>query len=298
MRPLFAPACTLVSILACTLVSPFAMTYAAIADDDDISTATITRSVEIPAAKDSGAKDKPVADRVIAEVASGSIELVVDAGRDTPQVEAEFTVDGSDEKDVKRRSELVRLFAERAADQTVVVQPIFPGKAMKRDSVKVRIVVPKCGEASLKSANGALTTAGTAGKLKLVTKNGAIKVSKHAGSIDASAANGAIDIDGAGAEVRASATNGAVTVTLTDDNDLPFDIESRNGSVRVEVGAGFDGVVKMHTTTGSLDLSDPARRARLTQSTEHSETVEIGAAGGQSDIRTTTGSIRLTVRAK
>jgi hypothetical protein len=279
--------------LLLALLCPLAVTFAALADDDDVGTAKITRSALI-----SAAKDMKAGDRVIAEVARGSIELVVDEGRDTPQVEAEFTVDGSDEKDVKRRSELVRLFAERAADQTVVVQPIFPGKAMKRDSVKLRIVVPKCGEASMKIANGALTTAGTAGKLKLVAKNGAIKISKHAGSIDANTTNGAIDIDGAGAEVRASATNGAVSVSLTDDNDLPFDVESSNGTVRVEVGAGFDGIVKMHTTTGSLDVSDSARRARTTQSTEHSKTVEIGAAGGQSDIRTTTGSIRLTVRGK
>jgi hypothetical protein len=279
--------------LLLALLCPFVMTFAATADDDDTSTAIITRTIEVAAAK-----DKNAADRVIAEVANGSIELIVDAGRDRPQVEAEFTIDGSDEKDVKRRSELVRLFAERAADQTVVVQPIFPGKAMKRDSVKLRIVVPKCGEASMKSANGSLMTAGTAGKLKLVAKNGAIKISKHAGSIDASATNGAIDIEGAGAEVRASATNGAVSVALADDNDLPFDVESSNGTVRVEVGAGFDGIVKMHTTTGSLDVSDSARRARTTQSTEHSKTVELGAAGGQSDIRTTTGSIRLTIRAK
>ena len=110
--------------------------------------------------------------------------------------------------------------------------------------------------------------------------------------------NGAIDIIGATAEVRASATNGQVTVTMADNNDLPFDLETRNGAVHMEVGVGFDGIVKMHTTSGDLDLSDSGKRARTPQSSEHAKTVEIGAAGGTSEIRTTTGSINLTIRAK
>lgn len=278
--------------LILSLLCPLLVTFAAIADDD-VETASVAKSADIAAAKEKGA-----ADRVVAEVINGSIELVVDDGRDAPLVEAEFTVDGNDEKDIKRRSELVRLYAERAADQTVVVQPIFPGKAMKRDSVKVRIVVPKCGDTSLKCTNGAVTTAGTAGKLKISTRNGAIKVANHAGSIDANAANGGVEIKGAGAEVRVSAGNGAVEVSLADGNDLPFEVESKTGTVRVEVGPTFDGIVKMNTTTGEISLSDSGKRLRTTHETEHSRTVELGAAGGTSEIRTTTGSVRLAVRSK
>lgn len=278
--------------LILSLLCPLLMTFAAIADDD-VQTASVAKSADIVAAK-----DKDSADRVVAEVLNGSIELVVDAGRDVPLVEAEFTVDGNDEKDIKRRSELVRLYAERAADQTVVVQPIFPGKAMKHDSVKVRIIVPKCGDTSLKCTNGTISTAGTAGKLKVSTRNGAIKVAGHAGSIDANAANGGIEIKGAGAEVRATAANGAIEIVLADGNDRPFEIESKTGAVRVEVGATFDGTVKMNTTSGEISLNDSGKRMRTTHETEHARTVEIGAAAGSSEIRTTTGSVRLAIRSK
>ncbi len=275
-----------------SLLVPFLLTFAAVADDD-VETMKVSRSADIAAAKDAS---KP--ERVVGEVANGSIELIVDAGRDTPLVEAEFTVGGVDEKDLKRRAELVRLYAERAADQSVVVQPIFPGKMVRGDSVKVRIVVPKCGDSSLKCANGAITVSGTAGKLKVSTRNGAIKVTGHAGSLEANASNGDIEISGAGAEVKATSANGAVEVSLADGNDLPFDIESKTGDVSVEVGAAFDGQVKMHTTNGGISLSDPSRRMRTTHETDHARTVEVGAGTGHSEIRTTTGSVRLSVRAK
>ena len=101
-----------------------------------------------------------------------------------------FTVDGKDDKDLKRRIELVKLFAERAADQTVVVQPMFPGKAMARDSVAVRIVVPKCGDSALKVTNGTLRAVGTSGKIKLSCKNGSVRVERPAGSVDANTSLG------------------------------------------------------------------------------------------------------------
>jgi hypothetical protein len=286
IRIISALTCTVACTLACTLIS-------APASAQSTSTASVDRSVDIPAAKEKGA-----AERIVGEAVNGSFEIVVDATADAPRIEAQFTIDGTDEKDVKRRTELIKLFAERAADQTIVVQPIFPGKSMPRDNVKVRIMVPKCGDTSVRSANGTLSATGTAGKLKLIAKNGAIRIENHTGSVDAYSMNGAIDIIGATAEVRASATNGQVTVTMADNNDLPFDLETRNGAVHMEVGVGFDGIVKMHTTSGGLDLSDSGKRARTPQSSDHGKTVEIGAAGGTSEIRTTTGSINLTIRSK
>jgi len=262
----------------------------------DSVTGSVERIVEIAAAKD--AKPAVVLERVIAEAAAGSIELVVDATVAAPRVEAKFTVDGKDDKDLKRRMELVKLFAERAADQTVVVQPMFPGKAMARDSVALRIVVPGCGDSALKIADGSLRAAGTSGKLKLTSRKGAIRVERAAGSIDANATNGSIDIVDAGAEVRASAAEGAVTVVLADGNDLPFDVETRSGTARVEVGAGYDGIVTMHSTSGDLDVSDSGKRTRTPKLGDHSKTVEVGAATGNSAIRSTTGDIKLTVRAK
>jgi hypothetical protein len=279
--------------LLASCIVPLAFLLSTAHAGDDVDPAKVERTADLAAAREAG-----VAERVIAEVAAGSLELVVDPNISRPRIEAEFTVDGEDEKDVKRRSELVKLFAERVADQTIVVQPMFPGKPMERDAARIRITVPKAGDASLKGTKGAVKAVGTSGKLKASTKEGAIRIERHAGSVDASADAGAIEIVDAGGEVRVAAGDGAVTVVLADGNDLPFDIETRNGLVRLEVGADFDGIVKMHSTSGKIDLSDPGKRARVPQSSDHSKTVEIGAAGGHSEVRTTAGAIKLKVRAK
>ena len=261
--------------------------------DDDVDTTRIERAVDLAAARDAG-----LAERVVAEITAGSVELIVDAALDRPRIEAEFTVDGESEKDVKRRAELVKLFAERVADQSVVVQPMFPGKSMPRDSVRVRILVPRCGDSSVKSGAGSIRTVGTAGRLKLNARNGAIRSERHAGSIDASSENGKIEVVDAGGEVRVSSGNGTVEVSLAAGNDLPFDIETRNGTIRVEVGVDFDGIVKIHTTNGAIDVSDPAKRTRVPQSSDHSKTVEVGAAGGHSEVRTTNGAVKFKARSK
>ena len=263
------------------------------AREDEVTPAKVERHVDI-----AKAAEKDFAERVVAEITDGSLELVVDPTIDAPTVDVEFTVDGADDKDVKRRAEVVRLFAERSSDQSVVVQVVYPGKTMPRDSAKVKITVPKCGDSSLRSTKGAITAIKTAGKLRVKSKEGAIKIDRNDGSVDVNGGKGAIDVLGANAEVRLSGGAGKVTVTLADANDLPFDVEAKGGAIRMEVGAAFDGVVKMHTTSGEIEFSDGSKSARVPTSTEHSKTVEIGAAGGHSEIRTTTGAIELVVRSK
>jgi len=71
---------------------------------------------------------------------NGSIELRGDPKATEVRVEAHFEVDGEDEKDVTRRAQLVRLYAERAPDGAVVVDAVFPGKAMPRDRARIVVV--------------------------------------------------------------------------------------------------------------------------------------------------------------
>ena len=114
----------------------------------------------------------------------------------------------------------------------------------------------------------------------------------------ASAAQGYVELLGIGGAVKALATDGALTISLADGNDHPFDAQTRTGELRVEVGVDFDGVVKMHSTGGRLDVRDSAGRTRVPNAGDHSKTVEVGAASDQSELRSTTGAVRLTVRAK
>jgi len=266
---------------------------------DDVKTATVHREAEI--AREKPAADakpgEPVRERILAEIQDGEIELVVDPKLDETTVTAEFIVDGEDAKDVERREQLVRVYAERAADGTIVVQALFPGKPMKRDRVKAVILTPGTGDSMVKSVNGAIRVRGTSGSLRVATKNGAIKVSEHTGSVDATAQNGSIEIALATDGVRATSTNGGVRVSLADGNDHPLEIESKAGAVELELGSTFDGALRVTTVSGSITLDDPSKRARTPEIGDHSLTVEFGAAAGQSHIETTAGSVVVRLRA-
>lgn len=266
---------------------------------DDVKTATVHREAEIAREKpaDDAKPGEPVRERILAEIQDGEIELVVDPKLAETKVTAEFTVDGEDAKDVERREQLVRVYAERAADGTIVVQAMFPGKPMKRDRVKAVILTPGTGDSMVKSVNGAIRVRGTSGSLRVATKNGAIKVSEHTGSVDATAQNGSIEIALATDGVRATSTNGTVRVSLSDGNDHPLEIESKAGAVELELGSAFDGALRITTVSGSITLDDPSKRARTPEIGDHSLTVEFGAAAGQSHIETTAGSVVVRLRA-
>jgi len=266
---------------------------------DDVKTATVHREAEIAREKpaDDAKPGEPVRERILAEIQDGEIELVVDPKLAETKVTAEFTVDGEDAKDVERREQLVRVYAERAADGTIVVHAMFPGKPMKRDRVKAVILTPGTGDSMVKSVNGAIRVRGTSGSLRVATKNGAIKVSEHTGSVDATAQNGSIEIALATDGVRATSTNGTVRVSLSDGNDHPLEIESKAGAVELELGSAFDGALRITTVSGSITLDDPSKRARTPEIGDHSLTVEFGAAAGQSHIGTTAGSVVVRLRA-
>ncbi|MFZ9913716.1 MAG: DUF4097 family beta strand repeat-containing protein [Phycisphaerales bacterium] len=180
----------------------------------------------------------------------------------------------------------------------MVVQIVFPGQRMARDSADVTVRVPTGGNSTLKTTNGSVVARGTAGALKIVARNGAVDVERHAGSVDARTDNGAIDLDAIGGGVQARTTNGAVTVSLTDDNDAPLDIESRNGSISLSLGKDYDGRILARTVAGAVTLADPAKRAVIPEQGRTSMTVEFGSGLGESQVRTTNGQISIEARAR
>jgi hypothetical protein len=237
-------------------------------------------------------------ERIMVDLASGTIECRIDDDATETRVTAEFMVDGRDAADAERRAKLAKLFTERAGDGTIVVDAVIPGTVLPADSVKVTIVAPPTDELVLKSASGTVRAKSGTGTLRTATKSGAIVIEGHRGPIDARAVSGRIDITGASESVQVTSVSGAVALALGDANDQPFNVESRSGAVRVEVGAEFDGVVTLTSSSGVLALLDTAKRARIPQATSTRKVVEIGAAAGQSKISTTSGAVTLVLRAK
>jgi len=262
---------------------------------DDVKTATVAHAAEIARIRDEDGNE--VAERVLAEVPRGSIKLTVDAKAREASIEAEFTVDGADAKEVERRSKLVSLYAVRAADGTVVATPVFPGKLMERDAVKLVIRVPASSDSALKGGEGSVEVRGTSGDLRVSTKSGAITIADHTGLIDARTESGAISIVGATEAVKVKSTSGAMSISLADGNDHPFDAESKSGAISAEVGTSFDGVLRLLSARGEVSLSDDTKRARVVESETHAMTVEFGAAASHSEMHSMDGRLSITVRA-
>ncbi len=291
--------CVLVVTLCASLAAPFTAPFTSFArGGDEVKPLIVQHSASI----DRLAPEKPGkevgGEKVIAEIGAGSIEFTVDAKAPDTRIDAEFTVDGTDEADVERRSKVVKLFAQRVSDGTIVVQAMFPGKAMERDSVKVSMRVPSCSDSAFKSGSGAIIVTGAKGSLHVSTKSGSIKVSEHTGGIDAVATTGTIAVTGATEGVRATSTSGTISVSLAVHNDHPFDLESKSGAITIEVDNAFDGAVRMTTVDGAVALVDPSKRARLPVHTDHTMTAEVGAAATQSLIESSSGALTLVVRAE
>ena len=252
---------------------------------------TAERDAEITRVAD--AKD---GERLMLEIANGRLRLRSDAKAESTRISAVFTVDGVDAADAERRTKLVRLYAERADEGTIIVGAYFPGKAMPRDSVELDVTAPPVQEAVLKSADGVVEARGTTGRLRMITRDGEVIVADHAGPVDARAVNGRILVEGATDSVQAKSTNGAVQIVLADGNDNPFTIEARNGAVIVEVASDFDGVVTMLTANGRLGVVDPAKIVRVSEISSTRLVAEVGEAQGQSTVATSNGAITLVRR--
>ena len=237
-------------------------------------------------------------ERLMVDVAFGSIDCSVDGKATATRIAADFTVDGQDAADAERRAKLVRLYAERSSDGTIIVNAVFPGKRLPYDSVRLTIVSPPLEEVVLKTTAGTVRAHATTGRMRASTKSGAISIESHKGPVDARSADGRIDIAGALEGVQATSTEGAIAVSLADDNDHPFKVETRSGTARVEVGPSFDGVVRMTTTGGAIAVVDPAKRLRFPERSDTRVVAEIGAAAGQSEVEASTGSLTLAVRGK
>ena len=295
-RP-FACSCMLAFALAAILFAvPFAESASAQSKDEKEILRTAERDAQIPRIADGvdGAKD---GERLMLEIANGRLRLRSDEKAESTRISAVFTVDGVDAADAERRTKLVRLYAERADEGTIIVGAYFPGKAMPRDSVELDVTAPPAKEAVLKSTDGVVEARGTTGKLRMITRNGEVIVSNHAGSVDARAVNGRILVEGATDSVQAKSTNGPVQIVLADGNDNPFTLEARNGAVIVEVASDFDGVVTMLTANGRLGAVDPAKLVRVSEISSTRLVAEIGEAQGQSTIATSNGAITLVRRA-
>lgn len=218
--------------------------------------------------------------------ANGSIAVVAS---DVTQVEIDATF-YSDSRDRLDRATLV---AERLADGTLSVRPVWPGQRRGNEGASITVRTPSANGVHIDTSNGSVNISGLAGKAFLDTSNASIVVREHVGEIFADTTNGSINIADATGKVTADTSNASITVSLAKDNPGPVEIKSSNGSVTFLVGEAFVGKLSADTSNGRVNLLGFGSGVSGLTTTKKSATMTVGEAVHTSRVKTSNASITI-----
>jgi hypothetical protein len=105
-------------------------------------------------------------------------------------------------------------------------------------TTEYEITAPPATMVHIATANGAVDIDSMTGAAVVIASNGAVRTTAHSGSISVEAENGAIECDFAALGLADTATlhssNGRVTAYLPVGASVTFDIQTDNGTARVE----------------------------------------------------------------
>ncbi|HEX4966123.1 MAG TPA: DUF4097 family beta strand repeat-containing protein [Thermoanaerobaculia bacterium] len=158
-------------------------------------------------------------------------------------------------------------------------------------NVNYRIHVPRQAAVDAESVNGAVSLAGTHGKVRLGTTNGAVDVADVTGNVNAGTTNGGVTALRVAGAVKAETTNGAVEIDLTAlpaGSDLSF--ESTNGGIHVRLPRDARLSVDAETTNGHVKSDFDVHGGKQGK---HALKGDINGGGGKLSIHTTNGGIEI-----
>lgn len=143
-------------------------------------------------------------------------------------------------------------------------------------SVHYSIRLPERADLRIASVHGPVEVAGIAGEVEAQTVNGSLRLTGQRGSVNAKTVNGRIECEldsfGEGERHSFRTVNGRVELTLAPDASGRVDARAINGRVILDLG--------------DLEhLDTPSRRNKK---------VQIGEGGGECQVRTVNGTIRVT----
>jgi hypothetical protein len=139
--------------------------------------------------------------------------------------------------------------------------------------------------------NAAVTAKGITGNVVAVTHNGRINVTSEGDRLHAETHNGGIAVTFTGSEVNLGTHNGAINADLQDCGAVKGDIETHNGGVRLVVGENTSADLNCETHNGGIQCDPPIQVSRVSK---RRLTGRLGAGGGQLEISTHNGSVRIT----
>jgi len=120
-----------------------------------------------------------------------------------------------------------------------------------------RVRVPRGVAVTLKGDNGHISAKSFASALTLRSDNGAVRGEDVRGALELESGNGKVDATGiASRQVSAVSDNGQVRLGFTEAPDL-VDVESDNGSVRIELPPRSSYKIDAKSDNGNIDIGVP-----------------------------------------
>ncbi len=129
-------------------------------------------------------------------------------------------------------------------------------------------------------------------KLDAESVNGDINVASVASDMIIATTNGDIEVRGATQSVKVTTTNGDIDLGM-DAVGSGLQVETTNGTVKVELPPTLNAVLNMRTTNGDLELGFPGN---VTTKTAKQILATLGTGGSPIDITTTNGDVTLRQR--
>jgi len=244
---------------------------------------------------------------------NGAVSVTADAAATSVHVTAEITCTGLTFAEAQERLGATILSVERAADQTLVVKPVFAGGARGNDSASITITIPNARGAMITTSNGSIDAKGLVGTLTLASSNGRVQVERHNGDVSIDTSNGRIElvaisgtvraetsngrINGAdlGGPVTARSSNGGITIALSLAQRGPMHLHTSNGAIDATVGPGFAGRVAFDTSNGRVSVHDAANRVSIREIDKNDGWIVVGEDASSSQVETSNGRITFTI---
>jgi hypothetical protein len=160
---------------------------------------------------------------------------------------------------------------------------------------KLIVSLPASSDVNAQTGDGSIDIERINGKVELLSGDGAVRGRGLTGELAARTGDGSIAADGAFTNVRAQTGDGRVTIHAAPGStpSRDWDIETGDGSVTIELPAGFNGELDAQTGDGRVRLQDIALSNVSGEIVRRSARGRIGSGGHVLRVRTGDGSITL-----
>jgi hypothetical protein len=208
----------------------------------------------------------------------------VDAGRN-----GSIAVRGSDRRDVLVRA-TVRTFGATDAD----ARRVAAGVRIEAVGGRVRSDGPTDLQGEGWSVSFEIDVPRTA-QMALNTRNGSIAIADFGGAVEFHAQNGSIQLRRVDGDIRGTTSNGSVSLTLDGNrwNGQGLDVQTRNGSIQINVPDGYAAEIETSTTRGRVQNDFQAGGSNASNGPL---TTTVGGGGARLRVTTVNGSVSIRRR--